>query len=257
MNSVLEHTALVICKILGTYGSASIAICGFVFVDRKLFARCLYLMMLTTIYNTILKDLFQLPLPATCPTEGFGLPSGHFHFMAILYLWIIVHFKNKYVRLLSLSVMAIYGYSIVIAGYHYAIDVWTALGFAILSITLRDKIHGHELMIAIFLCAILAGQGRITSGSWSALPQHVYMALFFIIGLHAGIYEFLKGNIECRNGMIQSLISCCLIGMTYILLNHCIDGAVQWGLFALSVPAAVRLSHAIVSTKQNSVGKIR
>jgi hypothetical protein len=231
-------------KILGIYGTAILAILGFICIDRKIFLRCICLLMLTMIYNTILKNIFQIPLPETCPASGFGFPSGHFHFVSIFYVWIIAHYKNTHLRLACLVLMAIYGTAVVCAGYHYSADVVAALGFATVSVFLYKKFPVPPIFAALALCVIL----YMVVGK---LESHVYLSLFFLVGLEAGWRNILKENEEIQLNIFNFLTAFALIMGTYYIVSF-IHNEIKWALFAMSIPAAVQISNAIFRKKQST-----
>jgi hypothetical protein len=239
----VQQIAVIITKILGVYGTAILAILGFICVDRKVFVRCMYLLMLTMIYNTILKNIFQMPLPETCPTSGFGFPSGHFHFAAIFYIWVMVHYKNTYVRWACLALMAIYGTAVIQAGCHYPIDVISALGFAAVSVFLYKKFPVSPIFVALALCVIL----YIVIGK---LESHIYLSLFFLIGLESGWRDILKENEEIQRNIFNFVVAFVLIIGAYHLVSF-INNEIKWALIAISIPISILISDAIFRKKQN------
>lgn len=122
--------------ICGVYGIVLISIIGFIFIDRKIFGYCIYLMMLTMVYNTVLKNIFQIPLPSTCPVPGFGFPSGHMHFASVFYLWLFLHYKHWVIRVFCISMLMCYAYTIVYLGFHYVYEVCAGCAFALVSVLL-------------------------------------------------------------------------------------------------------------------------
>jgi hypothetical protein len=230
-------------KILGVYGTAILAILGFICADRKIFLRCMYLLMLTMIYNSILKNIFKMPLPETCPASGFGFPSGHFHFVSIFYIWIMAHYKNTYVRWVCLALMTIYGVSIVCAGYHYPIDVIAAPGFAAISVFLYKKFPVSPILVALTLCVIL----YMVVGK---LEPHIYLALFFLIGLECGWRDILKENEEIQRNIFNFITTFVLIIGSYHLISL-IHNEIKWAVVAVSIPLSTLISDAIFRKKQS------
>lgn len=160
---MFREAAIVFSHICGVYGLVIFSIFGFVFIDRKVFRYCIYLMMLTMIYNTILKNIFQIPLPATCPTTGYGFPSGHSHFVSIFYIWLILHYKNNILRTVCLLMMICFYCTMVYLGYHRILEVCAAGVFALVSVVLYNRfvtssddfyrISVFTIILAIFLAS--------------------------------------------------------------------------------------------------------
>ncbi len=182
-------------KIFGeVYSVVIISIFGFVFVDRKIFRCCLYLMMLTMIYNTILKNIFQMLPPKTCPSINFGFPSGHSHFISVFYIWVVLHYKNNILRVLCLLMIMFLWYSMVYLGFHYAFDACVASVFALCSVLLYKhfieekgdfyKISLFSIMLAIFF-ALESGNTLSSSrmgmiSVWGLLVCYTFLTWFFI-----------------------------------------------------------------------------
>lgn len=181
----------IIEDILGTYGICTAVVLCFTFLkNRKIFGYCILLLLLTVIYNTVLKNIFKLPLPQTCPSTGYGFPSGHTHFVAIFYIWVMYHYFNRRVLVVICAILLLLtGWLIVCCGYHYPIDVVSAIGFATISVFLYAKfiektkgslqlISIYTVLIALIMCVIL----KIIAGN---IAQHVCVAMYSLIGFAA------------------------------------------------------------------------
>lgn len=293
--------------ICGVYGIVLISIIGFIFVDRKVFGYCIYLMMLTMVYNTVLKNIFQIPLPSTCPVPGFGFPSGHMHFASVFYLWLFLHYKHLAVRVFCVSMLVCYAYTIVYLGFHYVYEVCAGCAFALVSVLLYKHLikstQGfHRIsLFTITLAVLFATESKtlltpstamIPIGlsiigytiltwyvffkrderSWKQrlvidsvylliiihavvfrnsiiyLPSHIYIALYFMMGLYTGWCILGKSKTLGILGKTSALLAtiCTYHFLKYIFSILPIDilciKQLMWFGFAFSIPVSVKLS---------------
>jgi xanthosine utilization system XapX-like protein len=157
---MLREIVVIFSNVLGEYGVCCFAIIGFIFVDSKKFVYCIYLMMTTMIYNTILKNIFQLPLPETCPSDNFGFPSGHSHFASVFYIWCIIHYRNSLIRAACSIAIILQWYALVYLGFHYFVDTWAATLFGVGSVVLYKFFviksgHFHKISLFTIILSIL------------------------------------------------------------------------------------------------------
>jgi membrane-associated phospholipid phosphatase len=170
-----------ILKHLDVLGTLAFATIGFLVVDRKHFGQCLLIMFFTITYNVVLKNVFKVDLPPTCPVRGFGFPSGHMHFSAIFYLELMYFYKNKIVRLGACTLMLTLGSNMVMRGYHHTMDVVGAILFAAISVMLFNfifkKIAKHHFkclfIVGVHLLAVFVLFCQI-----GFVPRHVWGALW-------------------------------------------------------------------------------
>ncbi|MDR2769411.1 MAG: phosphatase PAP2 family protein [Puniceicoccales bacterium] len=179
----MDVFSLHILKHLDAFGTFIFAVIGFLVVDQKRFGQCLLLMFFTITYNVVLKNIFKVDLPATCPVHGhgFGFPSGHMHFIAIFYLELIYFYKNKIVYLGACTLMLIIGSSMVIRGYHYTMDIVGAILFAAISVMLFNFIF-KKIAKSHFNCLFVAGVHLLAVFvlfcQIGFVPKHVWGALY-------------------------------------------------------------------------------
>ncbi len=245
-----------ISSAFGIYGVILIAITGFILYDRKIFGYAIYLVMLVMIYNTVLKNLFQMPLPATCPSNGFGFPSGHMHFCGAFYIWIMFHIKNIYIRTLSLIIIICFGIAVVKLGYHYYSDVYGAVGFAVVSSFLYSKLTQtviNPLKISLITIIIGITLACITNIQIGYFRPHMYIALYFIIGFSLGWHFIPSHREDLKVKILAIFITLALFISIYKIFdniniqNNAIT-QLRWLLISFTIPYSVRISN-YVSTK--------
>jgi undecaprenyl-diphosphatase len=172
-------------------------ICGaaillFVFTKTGKYDGLMYLLFLTMLYNAILKHMFKWPLPETCPGHGYGFPSGHTNFMTVFYVWIVVVNKNFILRFVVVVLWITSIISLVLAGYHYHIDVILAVPFSIFSIVLYKCAYrklGARKTISIVIWSATAFL-LILYGIEGTIRTYMAIAYGAIIGLSAPLSIF-------------------------------------------------------------------
>lgn len=188
-----------------TYTIAVISFLIVIFSKKRENNGLIYLLFLTMIYNTILKDIFKLPLPETCPSKGFGFPSGHMNFNAVFYFWLIMINRNAIVRAGLLLMLAIIGWGMVYSGFHYARDVILTPFFALAVIFLyklyiknleKEKEFSIILMISMSLIALaFKMKGNI--------EFHMIIAYGIILGFGSGILMLQKNKINLATKILM------------------------------------------------------
>ncbi|MDR2396892.1 MAG: hypothetical protein LBD69_03505 [Puniceicoccales bacterium] len=92
-------------------------------------------------YNVILKNVFKVDLPPTCPARGFGFPSGHMHFAAIFYLGLILFLQKQ---------------NCASGNIHHIVDVMGAVLCAVISVVLFNFIF-RKIVKQHFNCLLILG----------------------------------------------------------------------------------------------------
>lgn len=208
---MFHQIIVVFSQAFGVYGIIILSIFGFVFIDRKIFGCFLYLAMLTMIYNTILKNIFQMPLPETCPSTGFGFPSGHSHFISVFYIWLMVHYKNNILRILCLLMIMFSWYSMVYLGFHYTFDVCAASIFALCSVLLykhfiEEKGDFYEIsLFSIALAILFASETRtlLVSSRIAMIPVGILVAYYTFL---TWFFVFKRKKLDTRARFVLYVI---------------------------------------------------
>lgn len=113
-----------------------LALIGLLTPARSLFGVAFLLYMFTTIYNPYLKSIWMLPLPPTPGISGFGFPSGHLHTAFVFWGWLFIHVPKLLGKLLLASFVLLGAISTVHHGYHYPSDIFGAIAFGSLTLSL-------------------------------------------------------------------------------------------------------------------------
>lgn len=190
-----------------TYTIAVISFLIVIFSKKRDNNGLIYLLFLTMIYNTILKDVFKLPLPETCPSKGFGFPSGHMNFNAIFYFWLMMINRNAIIRAALLSMLGISGWGMVYSGFHYARDVLITPLFAFALIFLYKRyieILGKEKAFAIVL-AISMILLVVVSEMRGIVEFHIALAYGIILGFGSVFLILLKNRLKLATKILMIL----------------------------------------------------
>ncbi len=143
-------------SIFNTYFVMAISCILYIVSDKdKQYKEMICLMFLTMLYNSILKEIFKLPLPETCNATCYSFPSGHMNFLSIFYIWIILKNGNNLFRGFLLIFWLITGAAMVFAGYHFARDVIItpifSIGFILLFKKKKKKLDNENNLNFILL----------------------------------------------------------------------------------------------------------
>ncbi len=100
-------------------------------INKRLGRELNYLFFISVALNTLLKQSFRQPRPYWLDpdvaeggeTAGFGLPSGHAQYAAVLYLFIAMWFKKWWLWLFALFMAGMIGFSRLYLGQHFIQDI--------------------------------------------------------------------------------------------------------------------------------------
>ncbi len=176
---MLEILAQVVGEIANQYLIGFLILFVFIHKIREDSIGLIYLLFFTTIYNAVLKEVFKMPLPETCPSTSYGFPSGHTNFYSILCIWIFISYKSKYIKTLSILVFCLAEWRIVYLGYHYLRDVLLTPLFALTVTYLYKKFVSDfsdykKLVIFAVVNALLIMTLIWLTGYWSLPPFYAY-----------------------------------------------------------------------------------
>lgn len=174
-------------SIFNTYSIMAISCVLYIFSDKsKQYKEMICLMFLTMLYNSILKEIFKLPLPETCKANCYSFPSGHMNFQSIFYIWMIIKNRNSLFRMILLIFWIITGAAMVFAGYHFARDVIITPIFSLMFILLfkciTERLNNENALNSIFLIAALVFS-IINCMISKKFQYHVSLSLQSIYGL--------------------------------------------------------------------------
>ncbi|HQS84405.1 MAG: hypothetical protein B7Y25_05855 [Alphaproteobacteria bacterium 16-39-46] len=167
-----------------------ILVVGFIMGKKEKFGSALYLLLLTMIFNTLLKSMFQVPLAPHLGKVGFAFPSGHMQSAVVFYGWFFYKTSSLPLKSLSFILLAGCGWALVYLRYHTWIDVFGSIGFGVLTLALyvqffqklsffdpklRPKISGACFFsIASLFIGFLGYHAEILA--------HVWMAYYALMG---------------------------------------------------------------------------
>ncbi len=212
----LTYVSKEFLSIFNTYFIMAVSCMLYIFSNKdKQYKEMICLMFLTMLYNSILKEIFKLPLPETCRANCYSFPSGHMNFQSIFYIWMILKNKNNLLRVILLAFWIITGTTMVFAGYHFARDVIItpifSLSFILLFKYISRKLNNENntnliLLITAFVFSLI--------NCWIAgkFQYHVSLALQSIYAL------ILFDSIFSKKMSSTIKFSLTIIGAIYLIL---------------------------------------
>ena len=108
---VRNPTLEAIAKFMLSFGHVNklfpIITLGSIFGNRILFGKAAMILFFVMIYNTLLKNIFQVKLSSHLG-EGYSFPSGHMHGFGLFYGFLFLNTKNIIIKtILSIIVVGI------------------------------------------------------------------------------------------------------------------------------------------------------
>lgn len=129
------------------YCMVSLAVVGFLYLDRKTFAFALFILLFTACANPFLKMLWKMPLPPNVGTHTYGFPSGHLQSAFVFWGFLGIRYTNLYWRIFISGFIILYTWVLYIKGYHYPIDLLGAACFGSITLMLYVFILSRSVFI--------------------------------------------------------------------------------------------------------------
>lgn len=164
-----------------------IVVLGMIFHKRDLYAKAVCFLLWVMIFNTLLKQLFKVPLfPHLGP--GYAFPSGHMHASCAFYGYILYKTRNEYLRIALGALLCCIAFSLIYCRFHDLLDVAGAVGFFaaellayhVISHKFDDKVVGYSAIAsALVLMLILNHIYKI--------EFHVWLAFYGLAGMELAL----------------------------------------------------------------------
>ncbi|MDI6605059.1 MAG: phosphatase PAP2 family protein [Thermoanaerobacteraceae bacterium] len=175
-NPILDYFFIVI-TLLGSSGFYFLLLPIFYWCIDKRFGLKLGLMLISSIYvNTVIKEVTMLSRPIGYPgirsiftqsAGGYSFPSGHAQGSATLWGTIMVHYKNKTINIVGITLVLLISLSRLYLGVHWPMDIVGGIFIALLivfvgeltdSIIIESKIDipfRYKILLSLLIPIIL------------------------------------------------------------------------------------------------------
>lgn len=159
-----------------------LVIIGYIWLDRKVFFHATCLLLISMLFNHVLKNIFQIPLSSTLYKEGFAFPSGHMQSSFVLYGWLMAATHNFLARILIIILLFGIALSLIYFDYHNYYDILGAIFFGFLLMTFYMiilKIDSSKIFVVNFFI----GTALMIYISLSyELKSHLWMSYYALMG---------------------------------------------------------------------------
>lgn len=105
------------------------------------------------VFNGAIKDIVKSPRPIgeegikslrTKTATGYSFPSGHTQNITVLFSWLMIEFKNKWLNVLGVLLIILVATSRMYLGVHWPKDVIGGIAFGIISVLVGNYIFDIE-----------------------------------------------------------------------------------------------------------------
>ena len=215
-------------------------VAGMIFHKRELYAKAACFLLFVMILNTLLKQLFKVPLFPHLG-NGYAFPSGHMHAATAFYGYILYESKNKYVSSLIVVILSLLGWSLIHCNFHDCFDVLGAVGFACLEFTVYHALSSKfsaktvgllALFSAIFIMAFL--------NFIHCIQYHVWLAFYGLLGTEVALLATHKTQTSFFfNVMTFAVVSVLIYGVygvfKYLAFSHAYLSCIQFAMLPIIV----------------------
>lgn len=161
-----------------------------------------FLVPFTTVLNSILKSIFNIPRPSeffwlVTPSDALGFPSGEVQVATVFLLLVALNFENVLLRISSYILLVCIAFSRVYLGVHSVFDVGMALAVGLLTVLLWNLPNTQRcvnrwwsggalmpLLISILLTSLLWGLVVLQQ---FALAQSTLKSLGVLLGFSVSL----------------------------------------------------------------------
>ncbi|HJK86655.1 MAG TPA: phosphatase PAP2 family protein [Candidatus Megaira endosymbiont of Nemacystus decipiens] len=191
MTNYLDFIARILLEFSHETIIIPLLIVGYIWINREIFFHGICIVLLSMIFNTSLKATFQIPLNPSIGKVGFAFPSGHMQTSVSLYGFLYTFTRSILLKTFLIVLLALIGVSLIYLGYHSIVDVFGAVFFASALIysykylSKNVKALNFFLMIGVFASTLL-----VYIKSLHAIPPHLWMSFYALLGLLASQYYF-------------------------------------------------------------------
>ena len=113
-------------------------------MHKRTFFYGVSLVFVSMLFNVALKVTFQIPLPPHIAQDWFAFPSGHMQTAVVAYGWLFLFSSCRLLRLCIITLLIGIGASLIHCGYHTPVDIYGALCFGGLLLTLYRFIEQQK-----------------------------------------------------------------------------------------------------------------
>ena len=162
---------------------------GYWSLNNFLFTKIATLVLLSLIFNPLLKNLYGIdPLPLH---DGYRFPSGHMQFMSSIILPLAHEIKPWFLKIILFLILLLYGLSIVINRHHLLIDIIAGVSFSYILLYIgniyvsffhklvfyRNILYTSIALLSLIICQLL----KNTSVIWPAFFGLVLICIWSLV----------------------------------------------------------------------------
>ena len=236
---------------------------GYIWIDRDKFFHATCLILMSMIFNTTLKVIFQIPLNPLLGKDGFAFPSGHMQSATTFFAWLAYRINSFAMRISIIAILTGIGISLVYFKYHNYYDVLVAVFFAFLLIIAYNQINKAQLTKNKTSWIIVCISTILVAYIWFKTKQiesHIWMSYYSLIGFILSERIFYRVNVFASFSQKTARTIICfflVFGVMFIFPNKTIISLplsitnLIWLIIGFIVPATSRLTSISKQTCDN------
>ncbi len=227
---------------------------GMIFHKRELYAKAACFLLFVMILNTLLKQIFKVPLFPHLG-NGYAFPSGHMHAAAAFYGYILYESKNKYVSSLIVTILSLLGWSLVHCNFHDCSHVLGAIGFACIEFAvyhaLSSKFSAKTVGLLTLFLAILI---MIFLNVIHCIQYHVWLAFYGLLGTEIALLATQQIKTSFFVNVITLVVASVLIYgiycvFKYLAFSHAYFSCIQFAILPIIVVCVDNMAIKLTKAK--------
>lgn len=215
---------------------------GYIWIERALFYNAACMLLFALIFNTALKDTFQVPLSPTLHKAGFAFPSGHMQAASSFYGWFVIAKRNLFINVAVLILLIGIAIGLVHFHYHNIYDIAGALVFTGIQLFAYYKVitraKRYAYWIVILLATLLLAY---IDFHFTQMNNYVLMAYFALLGFMTAEQFF--GKVSKTRTVIDKVLQTVVCFACVIVITHFLATAnnLHWLVIGFIIPCTNRV----------------
>ncbi len=168
-----------------------IIVLSMIFHKREPYAKAACLFCIIMIFNTLLKNVFKVPLMSHLGT-GYAFPSGHMHAATVFYGYILYKTDNYVIKFLLACIICGLAFALIYHNYHHLPDIVGSVAFAVIELLICKELETKFGNVENAIIAILFSIASIAI-IWSMIniiDFHIWIASYVMLGFMIGCAIF-------------------------------------------------------------------
>ena len=226
-----------------------LVVLGYIWWDRKIFFHTIGLILMSMLLNCALKVTFKVPLDPSIGKDWFAFPSGHMQLAVVFYTWLLQSMRHPLIGWACVFICIGIAGGLLYFNYHQPYDIAGAIGIGLLWVwSYKQLLKMPKTRLYLPVILLTSASLLMIYIHWLyGLKDHMWMAYYALIGVHAGEYRF--GRNPTTLSIIRKSFATGFFFMSFLILHKIFLGytflpslfQLKWMAIGACIPFSVFL----------------